>query len=1667
MIKKLQRLFALAALVALPAMASAQASPLTNDDLPKTFTFENEADNAYWTMANGSDGWFVGSATYLDGANGLYISNDNGTTNAYSSNNIYSYAWLELDINESGVYELAFDWNCNGESSYDYMYVYWAPSTVTPTANSQLSGATQIGSRFNQQSTWQHYYNTITITDDDLGSYRLIFMWRSDVSGIYSDPAALDNVYIGKLTCPAPTNVVFSNITNNGATASWTPVGEESMWGVYVNGVEASGSPVSEPTIDLSGYEANTNYNITVRAICGEGDTSMPTSAVFRTLCENGNCQLQVNGTSTYYGGAEVWQNGEMMYLLQSSSTYASDNNTVDVCYGDSLEIRYHAGSYASGSLTVIDVTGTELVNVNKSGLTNGQVILSLANPCPTCMPVQSVQQTPNDAFSTVISWHDQNFDASNEYIVEIDGIQYTVSGDTVYNLTTYPLIHYDVRVARLCEGDDTSAWRTLSFAAPCDESVYAQVPFFSGFEELETNESPDCWVQVQVGGNPGLGAVFPSAYRWAPNAHTGSVYFEFESSTGSETEVLALPRMEDVSTLQLSFYAATTTNRNYFTLEAGVIETDDEGNMTFVSVDTVELFAGNPEQWASSYRVYNILFDTYEGNGDRLAIRTTPTTGQMYTLMIDDFNVIRVGVPVLGPFEHNSYSVNMGDTLSLNANLMTGEVETYTWTSPMIESGDATIVSQDTSNVRIVYNAAGSDVVTVTASNANGEATKSVMVNIIDNSLVSSFPYSTGFEVGEDRSWYTANNLNGWYIGSAAAYEGTNGLYISRDNGATNVMADGITCRSYAYRHFEVAASGEYTLSFMWKGNGTSGSRYMRAYIADSVIHPTEGSYPGSDWTQIGTDCVSAGDWTQFAAPFTMMEGTHTIILYWYGTGNQNPPTAVDNLSVEVNTCPTPMNLVLTDAGETDLTVGWTVLGSESEWLVTVGDSTIVATENPYTIENLESNTEYQVSVRAYCAEGDTSFAISGTFRTTCAPVTEVPWTETFATNENVTCWTTLDYDGSSSSNWSYSSGYMRSGYNTSTNANDWLISPAIVLPADMEGLVVSWEGYGSAYSTYNSHMRVLVSTSGMDTASFSEIYSSEVSAWTNYSAPIDSLAGQTIRIAFVHDSYNDNGVQVRNVQVRSALVPVVSIEGPGLTDINVPVTMRAILHEGASPVTYTWSSTLGVVPTADADSAVFTYTATGTDTITVIASNAHGADTAVTMINIYDFAPAAMPFSEDFETSASNWIISNGTNGWYIGTAESHNSSNGLYISSDGGVTCGYTNTATTYSYASRYINFDSAGTYTISVDWKVVGESSYDFVRIFLAQPVELVGGTQAPAGMGTATSGLPTGWIALTDNYLNGQSDWQVHSKIFSVPDAGTWQLIIMWRNDGSQGSAPVALDNLSIVSGGVLPPTPTPCDAPVITSVTPTASSVTLNYTGSASSYEVHIVEGTWDGPASGDATTATTYTFTELSPSTYYTVGVRAVCEDGTSDWVFEEVTTLEDEPEECLAPTGLHTISVDSNRATIAWTAGGSETQWQIKVNDDNNNLIMASTSTYVLSNLTPATAYRVRVRAYCSESSQSGWSAELTFTTESGIGIDGVDESGISLFPNPASSQVTISVSEPATVSIVDISGREVFRASVESQTVVDLSDMARGAYFVRFSGEQLNAIRKLIVR
>ena len=83
--------------------------------------------------------------------------------------------------------------------------------------------------------------------------------------------------------------------------------------------------------------------------------------------------------------------------------------------------------------------------------------------------------------------------------------------------------------------------------------------------------------------------------------------------------------------------------------------------------------------------------------------------------------------------------------------------------------------------------------------------------------------------------------------------------------------------------------------------------------------------------------------------------------------------------------------------------------------------------------------------------------------------------------------------------------------------------------------------------------------------------------------------------------------------------------------------------------------------------------------------------------------------------------------------------------------------------------------------------------------------------------------------------------------------------------------------------------------------------------------------------------------------------------------------------------------------------------------------------------------------------------------------MGIEAADGTQIKLYPNPATTTVSLEgIEGAAKVTLVDISGRVSGEWRTESgELTIDVTGLAKGAYFVRVTGEQVNAIRKLIVR
>ena len=959
-------------------------------------------------------------------------------------------------------------------------------------------------------------------------------------------------------------------------------------------------------------------------------------------------------------------------------------------------------------------------------------------------------------------------------------------------------------------------------------------------------------------------------------------------------------------------------------------------------------------------------------------------------------------------------------------------------------------------------------------------------------------------------------------------------------------------------------------------------------AYSSSTVMLVGIGNGMGGDFTPIDTVSLTGTQST-----------TDIYLINYTGTGDRlviKPLAGASSsdfylYSVTLMVAPHCMpadSLVLDSATATSLSLSWkgTATSYDVKYKV-AGDTTatwttLTATTNNITINGLTPATRYEVKVSIVCSDGTLSADISDSYSTECLPATvpflqqlfyEIPicW-ETFNTGRPNATWA---QSAANSANYGY--GYLYSIAGSSSNVtNDWLVTPAITIPASADtNFKLCYMVAGDADSYYANAVasyEIRVSPTGdFAEASFTDTMlvdtiNTNVFLWRRL--PVSAYAGQTVRFAFhaVNKQYGE--VAVTNVGVRNVLAPMYYLDGDANLYLGDTGNYSVVRVEGDSATTtLTWNSTMVDAGTAvmigSGDSIRIVYNAAGFDTITFVASNAYGNDTSIGVVRIVDPNPVTtFPYMTGFEATApdnNNWIINNQRdgNGWYIGNATDNGGSQALYISQDNGTTNTYEITTSSYSYAARALSFPDSGAYSFSFDWKAYGESNYDFLFAWLAPGDATFPAGSYPGDMESYTDN-PTGWINLNPEggKLNLDSTWSTVTDTVNVT-AGRYFLVFMWRNDLSMGTnPPAAIDNIVVTDGTVFV-----CDAPVIDTMIIDENYITVDFSAEAENFEVAIVEGEWAEPLVADsAITGNTYTFTGLTASTTYAIGLRSVCAEGIySGWEVRTVTTA---AHPCDVPTALTSSNVTLNSATLGWTAVEGQEKWQIHLTGEGydqyhlatanpfnvtglsygveytfqvraicsegdtsewstpahfttiacegvtnvtvgsvtaNSAVISWTAptgatrfvvnygfqgfdqgtgsfdtvenatSCTLSGLTANTPYDVYVRTLCEGGTASAWSSVVNFTTSRSTGIDDVNAANVSLYPNPASSTVTLKgIEGKATVTVVDMNGRKAGEWTVnEGELTIDVTDMAQGAYFVRIVGEQVNAIRKLIVR
>ena len=406
-------------------------------------------------------------------------------------------------------------------------------------------------------------------------------------------------------------------------------------------------------------------------------------------------------------------------------------------------------------------------------------------------------------------------------------------------------------------------------------------------------------------------------------------------------------------------------------------------------------------------------------------------------------------------------------------------------------------------------------------------------------------------------------NSTNKFFIGTAVNNGGTQSLYISNaTTGNTNTYTiSGAPGYVFAYREISVTTAGSYTFNFDWKANGESTYDFLRVFLipanATDTIIPRAGattahtgitaSTTPSSWIALDGDIKLnlSSTWNTFLSDeIPLTAGTYKLAFYWRndnGTGNQ-PPAAIDNISVQQVLCARPMGLALTSVDAYSATISWTATagntfryvndttGAPRQWS---DDATVINT-NTVTLTNLTPNTVYTLYLQTICGS-DTSIWIPFDFRTSCVPISDdmLPYHESFenwATGALDPCYVATNNHTSTANYPSVNSNYHTDGlkslylYSTAGYAT-WLAFPAF--ESDINSLQVSFDIYKTTVSDYPLLVGVMSDRNDISTFdTITTVRCDEASTWKHFNIPLSLYEGNGLYIAFV----SPNGVASSN---------------------------------------------------------------------------------------------------------------------------------------------------------------------------------------------------------------------------------------------------------------------------------------------------------------------------------------------------------------------------------------------------------------------------------------------------------------------------------------------------------------------------------------------------------
>lgn len=1646
--------------------------------------FEDAQQNNNWTLANTTlmtNQWAIGTAANnRNGSHSLYISNNNGLANEYttSSQTCTHYAWYPIQIPAGGAYAFSYDWRCKGENNYDYMRVALVPSsyecvgTATnkdfdelPENSYWLDGGMQLCG----QDQWQR--NRIELSFEDEGSYKLLVVWTNDNSVGYQPPAAIDNIFVEVIAidaCPKPDSVYVSAVENGSVTISAHATSTNNFMVVWKEAEAMTyDTIVMESTYTFTNIPDMHKYIGTIYSMCSDSlysrrgvDFTFSSITPAQIPFEE-NFELSHSGWEYVSDTDNKWCRGTAVHNGEGvSAMYISNNNGENNQYTTTqsqVSYAYRTIIMDSGSYVVsfdwknvgestdymkVMVLPSEVALVAGTGASSNNVLSSNLYDQEEWVRNTSYLDIPQAGeYKLVFMWRNNDHFGSQPPAA-VDNISIRPepcvgpSQLVVSNITgTSAMVAVEGSstdsLLLVYKKSTETAYDTLRGTSPfvltnLEEQTSYQVMAYTYCEEggmarqsASASFTTQCGSIVEFPWNCGF-----ENMTWLGTAENGSVQY---------------PQCWSASNNQNPnsywYKASGNSHRGSTSIGFKCANADTASRSNDILLTPSFELTGNQEMtfWVKgvSTRVHSRLYVKY-------------TTDQVtyHTLPIHNANRVSVEMLDITTDQWNQYTVYLTS------------IEGVTNLAFVVDTNSGAIYIDDINVVNSALCPAPANVVctATTATTASFEITDDENAEwtiyykytgtIYDSVVVTSrTPIIDSLEPNKLYTFYVKSNCyaGGKSYATATAQFQTACASISLPVVETFEDWDPscwslkpldsrftieTTQASQGAKSMKIAASSTLSKSMLITPPIEEELSMLKVSFAVKAAQPTTikvGAMTDPNGSNTYTNIFTLNideTWQTFELGLSSYTG---VGHYFAIVSESESEIYIDNLIIDtLNGCLTPFNFKTSSTSTTTLTLTWNANGNSAfdvqyghvGFTLGTGDSLFVENANTCTLVDLDTATSYDVYLRANC--GNSVSAWKKLVAKTDPPIAMLPYV--------------CNFDDNADEYWEFHNG---------SDVNKWYIGSAGGHQGN--GLFISQNGVSNTYNTS--------STSTVTATRLIRLPQGQVHISYDWNCFGESIF-DFIRVALVPFALSQTLDSVTDFTTTTLPTGWIAIDGGSklnaVSSWQTKTVNIDIATAGDYYITYLWKNdgSSGSQPGANIDNISFTsQNAIPTDTCPI---------------------PTAVQVVATSSSAELSWT-GNGM-AYQIGWKPANDTAFNYYVT-----------TETTYSIT----NLTPGEEYVYSLKQICrVGDTSEAAIDTFATT----ICATPYDVDVATTAYSVDITW---TGSGIAYQLGWRLTSSpeyTFVTTTDTTYHIANLERNtDYTYCIKQIcAVGDTSMTLIGTFTTDNVTC--PVATGLQvneygETSATISWDANPNITRWELHLFNdeiSRYDTIVMAHVTT-----LTNLEPGVFYSVSVRAFClDDLMGDWC-DTIAVYIVEGQECPPVSNITFSNITENSVEVNWTSVPSVERWQIQIGvhgftlSPNGGNVVANRP-QVLRNLQPNTQYDVYVRSVCSNTEFSEWSTPATFTTLAHQGIDGVDNTvTIAINPNPAHETTQINVKGAQgdiTIIILDMSGRVMasYDETCDADCVhtINVSNLAKGTYFVRVMGQDINSIRKLVI-